>query len=131
MGISEEGEICIRTPYTFLGYAGMPNALKDILDEENFIHSGDVGYINEKGVLFISGRKKDIIKYKGYQVTPSEIENLIYKLQDVAFVCVVGVPDPIVTHLATALVIPKPNSKLTENEIVKHVAGRYSIKHFI
>lgn len=63
------GEICIRTKYGFLGYVGNEEATSEVLDDDNWIHSGDIGYMDEEENLFIIDRKKFIIKYMNYQVS--------------------------------------------------------------
>lgn len=68
VGPNEKGEICIKPPFTFLGYYNNEEETKGFRDEEGWMHSGDLGYFDDEGYLFISGRKKELIKYKNYQV---------------------------------------------------------------
>lgn len=68
LGPDDKGEVCVFTPYPFLGYYGNEDELKEIQDMEGWIHSGDLGYFDEEGYLFIIGRKKEIIKYRNHQV---------------------------------------------------------------
>lgn len=69
LGPNEKGEVCIKPPFTFLGYFNNEEETKGIRDSEGWMHSGDLGYFDDDGYLFISGRKKELIKYKNYQVS--------------------------------------------------------------
>lgn len=95
------------------------------MDQEGFLKTGDIGYIDEKGCIFIIDRKKEIMKHKGYQVNPSEIENIIESIEGVELVSVVGIPDPIATNLPAAVVVKRPEFEdLTEQFIIDYVAER-------
>jgi 4-coumarate--CoA ligase len=86
------------------------------------VKTGDIGYFNEDLSLMVVDRKKDIFKWKGYHVNPSEIEAQILTIEGVEQVSVVGVPDPEFQQLATAAVIRKIGyESLSEQEIVDHV----------
>ena len=128
LGPGEVGEICIRRYYHWPGYYGNPKATNDVYDSERWFHSGDLGYFNEKGDLYIIDRKRDILKYKNYNFFPSEIEAVILELPDVVEVCVFGVPDIIFTFLPAAAIIKLPGSSLTGKEVYEHVKERMT--HF-
>lgn len=68
LGPNEKGEVCMKPPYTFLGYYNNDEETKGLRDSEGWMHSGDLGYFDDEGYLFIFGRKKELIKYKNYQV---------------------------------------------------------------
>lgn len=123
--IGERGEICLKMRYDFLGYYGNEEETTKTLDSNGFIHSGDVGYFDEDGFLYLVDRKKDILKYKNNQISPSEIENIILKLDGIKNVCVVGIPDMECTDLPAAVIIRSENSRVTEKEIYDIVAGEY------
>lgn len=125
LGPLKTGEICLKCRFIFMGYAGMPEILKDIKDEEGFVHSGDMGYFDSENYLFISGRKKEIIKCNGNHVSPAELENSIMQLDGITFACVVPIPDKIAINYPAAVIIRKENSKITEKEIFNHVASKY------
>ena len=120
----EVGEICSRTYYHWPGYYGNPKATNDVYDSERWIHSGDLGYFNEKGDLYVIDRKKDILKYNNYHFSPSEIEAVILEIPDVVEVCVFGVPDIIFTFLPAAAIVKLPGSTLTGYKVYKHVKER-------
>lgn len=124
MVVNEVGEICIRTLYPWSGYVNNPEATKAIYNENRWIHSGDIGYFDNIGNLYIADRKKDILKYNNFHFYPTEIEKSILEIPDVVEVCVVGIPDLVATHLPAAAVVKHANSPLTEEQIYQHVAKR-------
>lgn len=133
MGVNEPGELCVRNSVCpFIGYYGNEKATEDAIDSEGFFKSGDVGYFDEDSQLYIIDRKKEILKYKGYQYNPSEIEAVIEQIKGVKFVSVVGVPDPIAVDLPTAVVVLKSGyeDKLTEDDILEFAASKLPVnKH--
>uniref|UniRef100_T1GC76 AMP-dependent synthetase/ligase domain-containing protein n=1 Tax=Megaselia scalaris TaxID=36166 RepID=T1GC76_MEGSC len=130
LGIGETGEIFIKTTYKWNGYYGNKEATNDTLDSEGWIKSGDLGYIDYEGNLFIVDRKKDILKYKNFHYFPTEIELVILELPDVVEVCVCGLPDLVMTDLPAAAIIKKAGSTLSENDVIGHVAKRMAdFKH--
>lgn len=95
------------------------------MDEHGFIKTGDIGYFNDEGMLFVVDRKKDILKYKGIHVNPSEIENVIESIEGVQAVSVVGIPDDLCVNLIAAGVVKRERfEKLTEKEIIDFVASK-------
>lgn len=68
LGPNQQGEICFASPTIMMGYIGNPQATKEVIDSDGFFHTGDIGYYDEEGFFFIVDRKKELIKYKGYQV---------------------------------------------------------------
>lgn len=114
----------------FKGYYGNEEATKNALDTDGFIMTGDIGFFNDDGVLCIVDRKKEIFKYRGFHVNPSEIENLIYSIQGVKLVTVVALPDLYRTCLAAAAIVKTSNSPLTTEEVVEFVASHFpAYKH--
>uniref|UniRef100_A0A182VSQ3 AMP-dependent synthetase/ligase domain-containing protein n=1 Tax=Anopheles minimus TaxID=112268 RepID=A0A182VSQ3_9DIPT len=103
----ETGEIMIRVQIPFSGYYGNAAATADIMGSDGWIRTGDIGYFDADGYLYIVDRKKDIIKYAGNQISPTELETLIKQLPGVLECCVVGVPGE-GTELPAALVIRNP-----------------------
>lgn len=124
-GPEEEGEICFKTPIAFLGYFNNPVQTKEMLDDEGWIHSGDIGKFDNEGYLFIVDRKKDILKFNGFQVSPSEIEMIINKIDGVLTSCVVGVCNSNSNDIIYAFVVPSNNQKhLKEIDVLKVVNGK-------
>ncbi|KAJ2610663.1 4-coumarate--CoA ligase [Coemansia sp. RSA 1285] len=93
MGVGERGELCIRGITVMMGYLNRPKETADAIDSDGFLHTGDIGYINETGHVFITDRIKELIKYKGLQIAPAELESLLMDHPRVADAAVVGVND--------------------------------------
>ncbi|XP_050099064.1 uncharacterized protein LOC126579626 [Anopheles aquasalis] len=123
-GADINGELLIRPPYPFLGYHGDEAATRQALDDEGFVRTGDVACFDRNGFLYIVDRKRDILKYGGYQITPSILEATISELPGVRHVAVVGIPDPDrpFDDLATALIVRHGHMSpaLTEEMVIKH-----------
>ncbi|XP_061401863.1 uncharacterized protein LOC133337673 [Musca vetustissima] len=129
LGPNETGEILVHVPYSWSGYYGNPMETQRMQDSQGWYHSGDLGYIDDDGYLYIVDRKKDILKYNGLHYWPGEIENAIRELPDVVDCCVVGVFDERYGDVAGALVLKKSESKLAAKEIVEHVRNRLVEPH--
>ncbi|XP_065365856.1 uncharacterized protein LOC135958849 [Calliphora vicina] len=128
LGTGEVGEICTRNIWPWPGYYCNPKATANVYDSDKWIHSGDLGYFNDKGDLYIVDRIKDILKYNNYHFYPTEIEVVILELSDIIEVCVFGKPHVIFTHLPAAAIVKTPGSKLTGEQIYQHVSNRMA--HF-
>ncbi|XP_022913006.2 luciferin 4-monooxygenase-like [Onthophagus taurus] len=118
-----QGEICIKADSVMQGYYGNPQATKNSFTKDGWLKTGDLGYFDEDGYLYIVDRLKEVIKYKGFQIAPAELEAILLthpKIQDAG---VVGKPDDKAGELPTAFVIKKSGAKLTENEVKFYVAG--------
>ncbi|XP_013107201.2 uncharacterized protein LOC106086929 [Stomoxys calcitrans] len=124
LGPNELGEICVRSKFPWAGYYKNPELTRTIYDSEGWIYTGDNGYINDEGKLFLSDRKVDIRKFDNFHFSPSDIEKVIIELPQVADVCVVGIPDSVHGHLPAAAVIKRAESIIDEREIYQHVVNR-------
>ncbi|RVE49753.1 hypothetical protein evm_005623 [Chilo suppressalis] len=124
LGPKQTGEICIKGPTIMKGYVGIEN--KEVFDSEGFFHTGDVGYYDEDRDFFIVDRLKELIKYKGYQVAPAELEALLLKHEAVADAGVVGIPDVAAGEVPLAFVVTQPGKRVTEKELQQFVAERVS-----
>lgn len=128
-GIDQDGEICFKGNYPFLGYYGNQQATNDVFDDDGFFLSSDIGHFDANGNLFIVDRKKDLIKYCSFQISPSLIESYLVKLSDIKSACVVGIPDDANdNYLPAAFIIRNENSTITENDIHDLVSGIHSNK---
>ncbi|MBN6039396.1 class I adenylate-forming enzyme family protein [Amycolatopsis sp. 195334CR] len=101
----ERGEVCVRGPQVMRGYHNRPEATAEVL-RDGWLHTGDIGVLDDDGYLSIVDRKKDMLLYKGYNVYPRELEELLVALPEVAAAAVVGRPDPAVGELPVAFVVP-------------------------
>ncbi|KAK7063063.1 hypothetical protein SK128_014658 [Halocaridina rubra] len=123
LGEMEEGELCLQGPSIMMGYANNPKATAETIDSEGWLHTGDLAYFNEEDEVFITDRMKDLIKVKGYQVSPAELEALIQKLDNVCEVAVAGVPDARLGEVPRAWIVPVPGTTIDKKAVMKHVAG--------
>lgn len=106
----ERGEVCIRGPQVMRGYAHRPEATADAIDPEGWFHSGDVGILDDDGYLSIVDRTKDMLLYKGYNVFPRELEEILFATPGVAGAAVVGRPDEEAGELPVAYVVRKSDA---------------------
>ena len=120
MPAGEVGEMILRAPQFMSEYWNNPLETAETLrqhDGETWVHTGDLGYMDDDGFVFIVDRKKDLIKTSGFQVWPREIEEVISAHPAVLEVGVAGVPDPVKGEVAKAWVVLKPGEKATEDEV--------------
>jgi long-chain acyl-CoA synthetase len=115
------GEICLSGPNITAGYYRDPQATSRALSG-NWLHTGDIGYLDEDGYLFITDRKKDLIIKGGENISPREIEEALYLHSAVAEAAVVGIPDPVFGEDLCAVLQLKPGASASEDEIKQHVA---------
>lgn len=128
-GINEQGEILVRGLYPFQGYYRNAEATDSLMDADGFVRTGDLGYFDGEGYLYVVDRIRDVLKYRSYQVSPTEIENLLMKSCPIESVCVVGV-SVLGTELPAALVVRQRNADVTELEIYNVVKGRILLYGF-
>ena len=119
---NEAGEICIRGPQVMKGYLGNPQATEAMIDDEGWLRSGDVGYADEQGRLFVVDRLKELIKYKGKQVAPAELEAILLSHPAIADAGVIPSPDEEAGEVPTAFVVLRSEAKA--EEIMRFVAQR-------
>jgi malonyl-CoA/methylmalonyl-CoA synthetase len=119
----EIGMIEIRGPNVFQGYWRMPEKTKAEFREDGFFVSGDLGYIDPRGYVHISGRGKDLIISGGFNVYPAEVEGAIEALPGVAECAVIGVPHPDFGEGVVAVVTAKPGARLDEKQMLEALAG--------
>ncbi|TKJ18516.1 AMP-binding protein [Blastococcus sp. CCUG 61487] len=103
----ERGEVCIRGPQVMRGYWNRPEATAEAIDADGWFHTGDVGILDEDGYLSIVDRTKDMLLYKGYNVFPRELEEILFAVPGVAGAAVVGRPDEEAGELPVAYVVRK------------------------
>ncbi|ORX71374.1 acetyl-CoA synthetase-like protein [Linderina pennispora] len=111
VGPGEVGELCYRGPNIMLGYLKNPAATAETLDSEGYLHTGDVGYIDKDGYNFITDRKKELIKYKGFQIPPAELEGLLVDHPAILDSAVIGIYDDVqATEVPKGFVVIKPDA---------------------
>ncbi len=120
----EKGEVRVRGPHMMTGYRGRPNETAQAM-REGYIYTGDIGYLDADGFLFITDRKKDVVLVKGFNVFPREVEEVIHTHPKVGAVGVVGAPDPRTGgERLVAFIVPRTGETLSETEITTHCAER-------
>lgn len=124
LGPKKEGELYIRGPLVMKGYIGDDDSTKHVVDLDGWLHSGDVGYYDEDDFFFITGRVKELIKFKGHQVSPSELEQILMTHPEVLDAAVGPVPDDIAGEIPRAYVVRRPGAEVSEETLVQYVAGK-------
>ena len=120
----ETGEIWVRGPQVMKGYHNNEPATRAMVDQNGWLHTGDVGYVDEDGYLFVIDRVKELIKYKGLQVAPAELEAVIITHPDVADAAVIPSPDEEAGEVPKAFVVLKPGATPSAEDIQSYVAER-------
>ncbi len=115
----EAGEICVRGPNVMKGYLNKEEETQETL-RGGWLHTGDVGYLDSDGDLFITDRKKDLIIRGGENISPASIEEILYKHPSVQEAAVVGVPDPFYGEEVKAFVVLRSGFQFSEPELIDH-----------
>jgi long-chain acyl-CoA synthetase len=129
----QEGEIIAKCPQIMPGYWNSPEATSDMI-RNGWLHTGDIGYLNDEGCLFITSRKKELIKPGGFQVWPREIEEVISTHPKVSEVGVAGIPDAYQGEAVKAWVVLKEDETATAEEIQLHCRKKltaYKVPKFV
>jgi acyl-CoA synthetase (AMP-forming)/AMP-acid ligase II len=124
LGLDADGEIWIRGPQVMQGYLGNEAATAATIDDDGWLHTGDIGHIDADGHLYVVDRLKELIKYKGFQVPPAELEALLLTHPDVADAAVIGLPDDEAGEIPVAYVVLKPGASATDEDVQSFVAGK-------
>jgi len=125
VGPGESGEICVRGPQVMLGYHNNPQATAETIDSAGWLHTGDMGYYDEEYDFYIVDRYKELIKVKGLQVAPAELEDILRSHPGIADAAVIGIPSDRSGEVPKAFVVPR-EPKLTEDDVKKFVAEKVS-----
>ncbi|ELK47244.1 long-chain-fatty-acid--CoA ligase [Halobacillus sp. BAB-2008] len=113
----EIGEIAVKGPQVMKGYWNKPEETAQVLSEDGWFRTGDMGYMNEDGYFYIVDRKKDMIIAGGYNIYPREVEEVLYEHSEIQEAVVVGVPDPYRGETVKAFIVKKQGSDITEEEL--------------
>jgi acyl-CoA synthetase (AMP-forming)/AMP-acid ligase II len=122
--LGERGEIWVRGPQVMKGYLNRPEATAEMITSEGWLRTGDVGVTDEKGYLFVVDRLKELIKYKGFQVAPAELEAVLLSHPEIADAAVVGKPDAEAGEIPLAVVVAKPGAELSTEAVITFVESR-------
>jgi len=123
-GTSAPGELWCKGPNVMLGYLGNSEATAETLDSDGFLHTGDVATVSAEGYVSIVDRVKELIKYKGYQVPPAELEALLLTHDGIADSAVIGVNDADGEEIPKAFVVRQPGAELSEEDVMSFVASK-------
>ena len=118
------GEICTRGWHVMKGYFKEPERTAETINEYNWLHTGDLGILDEEGYLQIAGRKKDMVNYGGFKIFPRIVEDFLLTNPQIHEVAVVGIPDPEYGELVAA--VAKVEDGFTEQELVDFCFGKIS-----
>ena len=122
----EWGEIVIRGPGVMKGYWGKPEDTAQAL-RTGWLHSGDIGRMDEEGYVFIVDRVKDMINVCGFKVWPAEVEQMLYRHPAVKEIAVYGIPDPLKGESVKAAIVLKEGTSASEQEIVDYCREKFAV----
>jgi acyl-CoA synthetase (AMP-forming)/AMP-acid ligase II len=121
---STDGELCFRGPQVMKGYLNRPDETAAMLSADGWLRTGDIGHVDADGYLYVVDRAKELIKYKGHQVAPAELEGLLLTHPKVADVAVVRFLDPERGEIPKAFVVVRQGEQVNAEEIMDFVAAR-------
>ncbi len=124
VGPGDRGELWVKGPNVMSGYLNNAEATASTLDDEGYLHTGDVAEVTDEGVFSIVDRVKELIKYKGYQVPPAELEALLLSHDKIADAAVIGVRDDEGEEVPKAFVVLTSGADLTADDVMSFVADR-------
>jgi len=124
LGPGDDGEVQLRGPNVMVGYLDDPAATRAAIEPDGWLHTGDIGHLDERGYLTITDRLKDMFTVGGFNVYPAEIENAIMRLDSVIDCAVVGKPDERLGEVGLAFVVTRPGSGLSAQDVIAHCRER-------
>lgn len=122
--VDDPGEIWVRGPNVFRGYFNDPEATRQVLDADGWLHTGDIAVMDQDGYLFIVDRVKDLVIVSGFNVFPAEVEEVLLEHPGVAEAAVVGVPHPYTGEAVKAFVVAARGADLHEEELIAFCMDR-------
>ncbi len=126
----EVGELVVRGPQVMKGYLNNPEATEETITSDGWFYTGDIGKMDEEGYVWVLDRKKELIKYKGFQVPPAELEGLLIEHPEISDAAVIGKPDEESGEIPKAFVVKSAGSNISEDEIMSFVSSKVStFKH--
>jgi acyl-CoA synthetase (AMP-forming)/AMP-acid ligase II len=122
-GLSQTGELWFKGPNVMAGYLNNETATKETIDDDGWLHTGDLAQVDHNGLVYIVDRLKELIKYKGYQVPPAELEAVLLSHPDIADAAVIGVRDEEGEEVPKAFVVKQEGAELTDAQVIEFVAS--------
>ena len=131
LGVGEKGEVCVRGPQIMKGYLNNPEATARTIDNDGWLHTGDIGYVDQDGQFFIVDRAKELIKYKGFQVPPAELEAVLLTHPCIADAAVIPYADDEAGEVPKAVVVLKAETDSASilEFVAERVAPHKRIRH--
>ncbi|XP_076234912.1 luciferin 4-monooxygenase isoform X2 [Calliopsis andreniformis] len=126
LGPNQLGELCFKGNLIMKGYCNDEKATAATIDQDGWLYSGDIGYYDEEGYFYIVDRLKELIKYKGFQVPPAELEALLLTYPGVKDAAVIGVPDEEAGELPAAFIVKQEGHNVTADDITRFINERVS-----
>ncbi|KAK9876551.1 hypothetical protein WA026_013926 [Henosepilachna vigintioctopunctata] len=124
LGPNKSGELQVKGPQVMMGYLKNEKATKETIDEDGWLHTGDIVYYDDDKYFYVIDRCKELIKVKGNQVSPTELEHILLEIPEVVDAAVVGVPDALADEVPKAFIVKKAGSEITVESISKYVNER-------
>jgi fatty-acyl-CoA synthase/long-chain acyl-CoA synthetase len=124
LAVGESGEICARGYQQFVGYLDDPDATDRAVDGDGFVHTGDLGSMDERGYLTVTGRLKELIIRGGENISPAEIETVLVGHPAVLDASIVGIPDDRWGEIVVAVIRVENGDRVAKVDIVDHVGQR-------
>lgn len=124
VSIGESGELLIKGPQVMKCYLNQPGATAKAITKDGFLRSGDIAQMDEHGYFYIVDRIKDVIVSSGYNVYPSDIDEVLYEHPKILEACVVGIPHPKRGEVVKAFVVLKEEETMTEKEVIDYCATK-------
>ncbi|XP_028775361.1 4-coumarate--CoA ligase 1-like [Neltuma alba] len=121
---NQAGEICVRGNQIMKGYVNDSEATKRTIDERGWLHTGDIGYVDDDEELFIVDRLKEVIKYKGFQVAPAELEALLLSHPSISDAAVLPMKDEVAGEAPVAFVVKSEGFNISEDQIMEYISEK-------
>lgn len=126
MPTSEAGEVLLKGAQVMKGYLNKAEQTAETL-KDGWLHTGDIGYLDEEGWLFLIDRKKDMILASGYNIYPKEVDEVLFAHPEIAEACTVGVPDEYRGETVKVFVVKHPNSQLNADAVISHCRAHLAV----
>lgn len=123
---NQVGELCFKGDRIMKGYVDDLEATSSTIDKDGWLHSGDMAHYDEDKQFFVVDRKKELIKYNGFQVAPAELEGVLLSNPKIKDCGVIGIPDERAGELPFAFVVKQPGAELTEGDVLKFMKQNVS-----
>ncbi|KAJ4952151.1 hypothetical protein NE237_028983 [Protea cynaroides] len=120
----KSGELWLRGPGIMKGYLNNEDATKDTIDKDGWLHTGDITCFDQDGYIYVLDRLKEIIKYKGFQIAPADLESILISHPNIVDAAITAAPDEIAGEIPIAFVVKRPGSSLSEADVITFVAGK-------